>query len=829
MKRSYKILLWIFSTLLLVFGGVVLYIYTNLGQIKAGALEKVNTYLSAPAKVENIDITFIHSFPKIELTLEHVYVKSPVKNTFHEELLGCKSISIGFDFWDIFNKKYKFKKIAVNDGNINIYTNKEGKYNYDIIKHDTSTSGSNADIFLKEVSFHHMQFHLVDDLHHMSAKAYIKNLVFSGNFKEKIYDMKLNTALKIEQIQSGSQNFTLQEEINISTKLSIDRVKKIYTIEEGKLTNDQLKCDLKGYINNEKSTFYNLSFNQEQCDLLYLSNLLPVAYKEKLSAYTAAGNITLHIDLKGAFTNTQKPVLSILSTLKNGSLQSPDKKVKATNLSFELQGSTQTDAYKKGYIQLKNVQANINQTQLKTQILLADFEHPYIEVDWLSQGKVSDISSFIPSQNLQVKTGEYTSDFKIKGKLEDIKEERYKNIEIERFLLQAHKLDLKIGNNSYTGISFQSELNNGHLNIQQMDFDFNHEPVQMKLEVQNFLPYIFTQAKPFVTCKINFDKIEVFPSNTNEKSTSDTVTYPIPEFDLKLVGREFKYNKHVIKNLTAAIGFKNELLQVAASRFDIYDGNVVLENLVYNSMNKEVVFSADIKEIDINKMFVGLENFKQNTLTDKHIRGIFSSKNIKGKIRLDKNYKPIYDEMILETDMVIKNGRLQNFEPIYMLSKFVKVEELKDIKFAELTNKISIHDNNIYIPDMQIVNNALNIQISGTHSFENILDYHFKILLKDLLVKKRKAKVGDEFGEYEEVTDKGVYLYLFLKGDIDHLKFGYDRKNAKQAFASKIKDEKEKVKQLFKKEVETLNDKKLNPSKKDTAEAPPEIKWDDGD
>ena len=60
--------------------------------------------------------------------------------------------------------------------------------------------------------------------------------------------MKLNTDLKIEQIQSGSQNFTLQEEINISTKLSIDRVKKIYTIEEGKLTNDQLKCDLKVLI-----------------------------------------------------------------------------------------------------------------------------------------------------------------------------------------------------------------------------------------------------------------------------------------------------------------------------------------------------------------------------------------------------------------------------------------------------------------------------------------------------------------------------------------------------------------------------------------------------
>ena len=80
-----------------------------------------------------------------------------------------------------FNKKYKFKTIAVNDGNVNIYTINEGKCNYAIIKRATSTNASNADIFLTEVSFQHMRFHLIDDLHHVSAKAYSKNLVFSGN------------------------------------------------------------------------------------------------------------------------------------------------------------------------------------------------------------------------------------------------------------------------------------------------------------------------------------------------------------------------------------------------------------------------------------------------------------------------------------------------------------------------------------------------------------------------------------------------------------------------------------------------------------------------
>ena len=40
-------------------------------------------------------------------------------------------------------------------------------------------------------------------------------------------------------------------------------------------------------------------------------------------------------------------------------------------------------------------------------------------------------------------------------------------------------------------------------------------------------------------------------------------------------------------------------------------------------------------------------------------------------VPLDAQGKPLYKQLVLETEMLIQEGRLVNFEPIYALSKFM--------------------------------------------------------------------------------------------------------------------------------------------------------------
>jgi hypothetical protein len=54
---------------------------------------------------------------------------------------------------------------------------------------------------------------------------------------------------------------------------------------------------------------------------------------------------------------------------------------------------------------------------------------------------------------------------------------------------------------------------------------------------------------------------------------------------------------------------------------------------------------------------------------------------------------------------------------------------------------------------MDIHNNALNLNLSGTHTFDNVLDYKIKLSLSELLSKKRKSQ-NNEFGEEDLKTRK---------------------------------------------------------------------------
>ena len=91
--------------------------------------------------------------------------------------------------------------------------------------------------------------------------------------------------------------------------------------------------------------------------------------------------------------------------------------------------------------------------------------------------------------------------------------------------------------------------------------------------------------------------------------------------------------------------------------------------------------------------------------------------------------------------MTIEKGELIKFEPMKVLSKYISVSELEDIKFSTLQNQIEIKDRKVFIPKMDIISSAMNVTLSGVHGFDNSVDYHFKVLMSDILfTKAKKAK-----------------------------------------------------------------------------------------
>jgi hypothetical protein len=154
--------------------------------------------------------------------------------------------------------------------------------------------------------------------------------------------------------------------------------------------------------------------------------------------------------------------------------------------------------------------------------------------------------------------------------------------------------------------------------------------------------------------------------------------------------------------------------------------------------------------------------------------------------------------------MEIKQGELNNYEPLMGLSKFADVNDLKNLRFSELKNTLSIKNRTITIPEMAIKNNALNLSISGKHSFDNFVNYSVKLALSELLQKKRKVQ-PNEFGE-EDAKTKSWTVYINIEGPMDNLKYSFDRKGVKQQLQQEVTAEKQAIKEVLKEEFKIKKD-----------------------
>ena len=84
------------------------------------------------------------------------------------------------------------------------------------------------------------------------------------------------------------------------------------------------------------------------------------------------------------------------------------------------------------------------------------------------------------------------------------------------------------------------------------------------------------------------------------------------------------------------------------------------------------------------------------------------------------------------------------------LSKYIELEELREVKFKQLNNQILIQNETVYIPRFNVFSSALNLSMEGNHSFKDEIDYSFTLRLKDFLGKKAKKPKENEFGYVED-------------------------------------------------------------------------------
>ena len=128
---------------------------------------------------------------------------------------------------------------------------------------------------------------------------------------------------------------------------------------------------------------------------------------------------------------------------------------------------------------------------------------------------------------------------------------------------------------------------------------------------------------------------------------------------------------------------------------------------------------------------------------------------------------------------------------------------------------------------MEIKSSALSVFISGTHSFNNDIDYQIKLLLSELISKKARKR-NTNLDKQLLIEDDGLgrtTLYLKMDGTVDNPNIYFDKIKIKEKIKSEVKKESNEIKTIIKEDI--LN-QKTDSTKTEKEKKPAVIlEWED--
>ena len=790
MKKAAKLFLYFLLALLIIPFAIIGYFYTKQDWIKNKTVEQLNLYLNAKASVGEIGFSVFSHFPHASVVFNDVTINASknCKDATAPLFLKSKFIYIDFNWYNIFEENSVIKKVYFENGSINIWE-KNGQENYQVFK----KSEGGEKLSLEKVSIKNFLVNVTIPDNKLALA--IEDATLKGDFYKETYN--LSVACSGDFLKSELLGFVKTESKRFWCKGNLTSEKnKKFSSDNLNLTIGKLKLKANGYLEllKEKQIAMDVNLSTNKATLSELNSLVTLL-KSSTNNLVQKGEVKLNLKVFG-------------NTLSEKGIELKG------NLDFE-----------DGLVE----QQKIFVKDIKCK---GDFIFFVNTKEWsftnLNFSGNANVGSFKGNGSMQGKENDFNSRLKISGN---------HSLESASLLFEIPYINHPKGDIRYNVVAEISELNKkrnvkleGDIDAKNINAELrNGMPISVQEVLIDFSSADFSiQAKNIIcenndaTAIINIKsntEFSVFEAtgNINSKAINTESLEKIIEFfnegnsssnksisaNLKVDVANIKREKLVATNFSSTLLLNENKIIASGITMKTNGGTADGTISITTKAPTSVSGIFNVEDIAISNLFYSLNNFDQDIITDKNISGRLSGKG-KFSFSLNKNNAVDENSVLTETDVVIKNGVIKDFSPLFSLSKFIELEELREIKFSEIKNSIQINNRKIVIPKMDVSTSVLNFKMEGIHSFDNEIDYHFELFLKELLAKKWKAKQkknnDSEFGFVVEEENKGSKLFVSMKGNVNNPKISYDKVAGRQEIKNKVKEEGKTIKNLFKKE-----------------------------
>ncbi|GEM_PF-2401551 len=789
-KRIIKTFAWILGILVLLLGLSIGFLFWKQDKIKAMVIDSLNENLNGEISVAQAEIS-LRKFPLAAIELEQVLAKG--SNDLNDTLFQVESLFLEFRLWDVFGDQIPLQALSLENGDLHLIQ-RGTVNNWSIFKSSEDQDGefslSIAALKFVDIRF---DFRKDDDLY---IKAYAASASAQGTFSSKNWGLNLAIdayADAVEMEGTSYLNFPLNFIASAELKGAENIVLQLLSLQIDE------QSGFSGYYSSEGEGLFEL--NHPKLDLqpsIALYRELSYPWPEDLDI-RALAKTTLRVLPKNN-GDTRIEVYAESTSLKIKYADWPQEDLKA-RLEYFKQG-------KFDRLEIRELKEADNSLQLVGTI--RQLQKPNLSLDLSFRKDAAFWQSFL-KRDFSIEKGQLSGQMKLQGQFnqwEDILSERLNASNING-ALRLSEVDLKLPDGTlFESINGKLRFKNRSIYVDSLSLERNKSDLALNGELRDLWSYLF-QANGVLALKADLKAQQIIledfiSENESEADSSGLLSWKDRlQFGLNIKVASFSFRNFQAKQLSGALAINKDRIRGDGIKLSAdqgaYEGKFQIAQLS-NGLAFTGTLRAD--KVDVHSVFKSFDNFNQTTLTADNLAGRLSVfTNIEAP--LSKDLRLDSKGLKLQSEMTIEAGHLKNYEPMQALSRFAEVEELKDVSFKTLKNTISIENGIIQIPEMAIASNVIDMDLSGTHSFENEINYLVKLRLGDVLFAKNdREPSNDEFEEHLTIAkrDDDHRIPISIKGTVDNPEISINAGALGDALEKDLKQQKEELKDIFKKE-----------------------------
>ena len=826
------------SLLLLSIAGVVVVKFYG-ADLKAFVMEEISERLDSTVDVEEISIKVFQKFPNTSIQLKKVTIWSSHNFSMQnfsgpgaDTLLYAENVNVSFNLIGLIRKKYNIRQLEIKSGILHLYTDSHGEINYQISSGKDREKKEGAPVNLSNLRI--MDFGLVinNEAKQIISTGSLKRLDLNGRFSKRSTQLRGVLSGHLDELSNKGILYTSDREIQAG--LNLDVSDSLYTIKSGQIQIDRILADMDGnfLLHEGKGVEMNLVAEARNLEIHEVLDLLPSEISNTLKGIKGNGELQLYVRTTGMVSSTLTPSVEADFQTSNANL-SWDRlpfSVKKLNLSGTYSNGGQFNPLTTSLI-IESLNAVIGTDHLSLKGRIHNFYDPVFSFKLKGDIHPAQWLDWYEGIPLHRAEGTLISDLKVKGSYDRLKPPGEKflaldfsgGLALEDVLIRIHEKGAP-----FSGLNGTVHIDNDFWepsfsgSFGSSDFDFSASG-------HNLLSFLMKKEEHLVasaTLRTNrFDLREILDNFPKTDSGHNTSIFFPEQLNLKLdfVINEFFMDKFKAEDVRGIATYDAPFIFVESLTMQTMEGTLRGDYGMTQNRDGDIFMNvnASLHNLDISQLFHSFNNFGQDQITYENLKGSISGTSI-FSAAFDTTFSIRPQSILSETSVSIRDGELNSFEPIMALSRFIEVEELRNIQFKTLENNILIKEGQIIIPSMDIQSNALNLLASGTHSFNNHYDYRLRLKLSELLYNKARGARNSEFDIAADDSDTRV-LFLKVYNNGSGTEVEMDREKTAEKIRKDLNEEKNELKQILNEELGLFkNEKKsfeIEERQKDQGEA----------